>query len=81
MEVINWEIIMEEFSPEIKGVINYSTFEIVKPEKLYSVEIQNIFLECVYLCYGKDAAYNEALIEINEIIGLIDEERGPVMTE
>ena len=51
MEVINWEIIMEEFSPEIKAVINYTTFQIVKPEKLYSVEIQKIFLECVLFIF------------------------------
>lgn len=74
LEDIHWEIIMKELSPELRGVINYSNFQIVKPDKLYSVEIQNIFLECIYLTIGKDFIYNKALGEIETIIKLIDEE-------
>ena len=74
IEDIHWEIIMKELSPELRGVINYSNLQVVKPEKLYSVELQNILIECIYLTKGKDAIYNRALDEINSIIELIDEE-------
>lgn len=74
LEDIHWEIIMKEFSPEIRGAINYSNLHVEKPEKLYSVEIQNIFIECIYLTKGKDVVYNQALGEIESIIGLIDYE-------
>jgi hypothetical protein len=76
LEEIHWEIVMSEFSPEIKGVINYATQKAVKPEKLYSVEIQNIFIECIFLTKGKEAIYDQAINEIEEIVNLIDEELG-----
>jgi hypothetical protein len=76
LEEIHWEIVMSEFSPEIKGVINYATQKAVKPEKLYSVEIQNIFIECIFLTKGKEAIYDQAIGEIEEIVNLIDEELG-----
>lgn len=74
LEEIHWDIIMKEFSPEIKGAINYATLAVVKPEKLYSVEIQNIFIECIYLTKGKDYVYKQALSETNEIIAIINNE-------
>lgn len=74
LEDIHWEIIINELSPELRGVINYSTLEIVKPEKLFSVEIQNFLFESILLTKGKDSVYNKALNEINSIIELIDEE-------
>lgn len=74
LEDIHWEIIINELSPELKGVINYATFEIIKPEKLFSVELQNIIMESIYLTKGKDAIYTKALDEINSIIALIDSE-------
>lgn len=74
LEDIHWDIIMKELSPELKGVINYSNLQIVKPEKLYSVELQNIIIELIYLSKGKNAVYTQALNEINTVIELIDEE-------
>ena len=76
LEEIHWEIVMSEFSPEIKGVINYATQRAVKPEKLYSVVIQNIFIECIFLTKGKETIYDQAIGEIDEIVSLIDEELG-----
>lgn len=74
LEDIHWEIIINELSPEMKGVINYSTLQVVKPEKLFSVELQNIFIESIYLTKGKDSVYSKALDEIDTIIDLIDKE-------
>lgn len=74
LEDIHWEIIINELSPEIKGVVNYSNLQIVKPQKLYSVELQNIVVESIYLTKGKDSVYSKALNEISFIIDLIDKE-------
>lgn len=74
LEEIHWEIIINELSPELRGVINYATLEIVKPKKLFSVEIQNFIVESIYLTKGKDAIYTKALNEIETIIQLINEE-------
>ncbi|NQU86246.1 MAG: hypothetical protein HQ541_10840 [Mariniphaga sp.] len=74
LEDIHWEIIINELSPELKGVINYSNMQIIKPEKLFSVEIQNIIIESIYLTKGKDSIYTKALDEIETILELIGEE-------
>jgi hypothetical protein len=74
LEDIHWEIIINELSPELRGLINYSTFQPVHPEKLYSVEIQNIFMESIYLTRAKDSVYSKALKEIDLIVELIDME-------
>lgn len=58
----------------MRGVINYSNLHIEKPENLYSVELQNIIIESIYLTAGKDSIYNRALKEINSIGQLIDKE-------
>ena len=52
---------MNELSPLLKGVINYDTFKAVKPEKLYKVELQNFFVESIYLTKVKDSIYSQAL--------------------
>ena len=76
LEKIHWEIIINELSPEVKGVINYATLKIIKPEKLYSVELQNILIESLFLTKGKEGAYSQALEDIKTLIALIDEELG-----
>lgn len=76
LEDIHWEIIINELSPEMRGVIRYATLEIVMPRKLYSVEIQNIFIECIFLTKRKDQVYAQALNEIEAIIELIENELG-----
>ena len=57
---------MKELSPELRGVINYSNLKVVKPEKLFSVELQNIFIESIFLTKGKATVYDSALNEIHE---------------
>lgn len=74
LEEIHWEIIINELSPELKGVINYATLAVVRPEKLYSVEIQNFLMESIFLTKGKDSIYSLAINEINAIIETIDQE-------
>jgi len=55
-------------------VINYFNLEIVKPDKLYAVELQNLFFESIYLTKGKDSIYKKAMKEIDNIITLINTE-------
>jgi hypothetical protein len=75
LEDIHWELIISEISPEFRGVVNYTTFEIIKPDKLYSVGLQNIFFECINLMKIKDAVYIQAVDIIEEIIETIDKEQ------
>lgn len=74
LEDMNWGLIINELSPELKGVINYTTREVIKPDKLYAVELQNIFYEVSNLNKIKNTVYDQALGEIEAIISLIDEE-------
>jgi hypothetical protein len=43
-------------------------------KNLYSVEIQNIVVESIFLTKGKEVIYNKALNEIDTIIQMIDGE-------
>lgn len=78
LEDIHWEIIIEELSPELKGVLNFNSFEqakpdaILQPDRLYSPELQNIVYEARYLSIGKDTIYGRAIREIDNITSLID---------
>ena len=74
LEDIHWEIIINELSPLLRGVINFNTKKPVKPEKLFEVEMQNYFIETIYLTIRKDSVYTKALREIDTIINLIDNE-------
>ena len=76
LEDIHWEVIINELSPALRGVIDYSTIKAVRPEQLYSVEMQNIVIESIFLTRGKDSIYNRALEEIRTVVELIDEELG-----
>ncbi len=74
LEDIHWELIINEISPVFRGVVNYTTFEIIKPDALYSVDLQNIFFECIHLAKIKDAVYQKAMHEMQAVIDLIDAE-------
>lgn len=74
LEDMHWELIMTELAPELKGVINYANLQILQPETLYSIELQNIFFEIMGLCKMKDTVYGAALNDIDTIVGLIDKE-------
>jgi len=74
LEDIHWELIINEISPVFRGVVNYTTFEIIKPDELYSVGLQNIFFECIHLVQVKDAVYQKALNEMRAIVDMIETE-------
>jgi len=74
LENMHWELIINELSPALKGVINYATMKTIRPEKLYSIELQNFFIEIIGLSKIKDTVYGQAIGEINAITNLIDRE-------
>ncbi|MGB5205925.1 DUF6090 family protein [Eudoraea sp.] len=76
LETVHWEIIINELSPTLKGVINFDAFKAVKPEKLFEVEMQNFIVESIYLTSAKDSVYSRAIREIDTIVSLIDTELG-----
>ena len=76
LENMHWELIINELSPALKGVINYATMKTIRPEKLYSIELQNFFIEIIGLSKIKDTVYGQAIGEINAITDLIDKELG-----
>ncbi|MGB5237687.1 MAG: DUF6090 family protein [Flavobacteriaceae bacterium] len=82
LEDLNWSIIIEELSKELRGVLNYESFErfepdrIIKPNKLYSPELQNIIYEVRYLSMGKDTIYEKAIKEIDGLEEIISTEIG-----
>jgi hypothetical protein len=78
LENIHWEIIINELSPALRGVVNFDAFKAVKAERLYEVEMQNIFVESIYLTAAKDSVYSKALREIDTIVKLINTELGTV---
>ena len=78
LETIHWDMIINELSPLLKSTVNYDAFKAVKPEKLYEVEMQNFFVESIYLTSAKDTVYSKALREIDTIIKLINTELGTV---
>ncbi len=74
LETIHWDIIINELSPLLKSTVNFDAFKAVKPEKLYEVEMQNFFVESIYLTSAKDTVYSNAIREIDAIIELINTE-------
>lgn len=77
LEDIHWELIMSELPSALNGAINYSSFEIIKPEQLYSTELQNMFFTVMHHTNRKDTVYLRALQEIDGITSLIDLELDP----
>ena len=76
LEKMNWDMILNDLSRELRGVINFATQEPVLPDRLYSVEIQNILFSTIILNSWKAGIYSKAEGEIDEIVAIIDSELG-----
>lgn len=74
LEDMHWEMINNDVSKDMKGIINYATRKPVKPKKLYTVEMQNQFVTSMYLMATKDTVYTKALKEIDVLINILDNE-------
>jgi hypothetical protein len=74
LEDMHWEMINGPIAQEMKGSINYSNFKPVKPEKLYSIDMQNTIMSTIYLTGYKNSVYTKALDEIDILIKLLNNE-------
>lgn len=74
LEDIHWELIIRELSSALDGAINYNRFEVLKPEQLYSTEMENLFFTVLHHTNRKDTIYLRTIQEINGITSLIDQE-------
>ena len=74
LEVMHWDMISEELPEVLRGVVNYNDFRAVLPDKLYGVDMQNMFVAFIHLSETKEAVYKKALAEIEELITLINKE-------
>ncbi len=74
LEDMHWEMINGPIAQEMRGSINYANFKPIKPEKLYSIDMQNIIISTLYLTGYKNSAYDKALNEIDILINLLNKE-------
>ena len=74
LEVMHWDMISEELPAVLRGAVNYNDFKAVLPDKLYHVDMQNMFVAFIHLSETKEAVYEKALAEIEELITLINQE-------
>ncbi len=76
LEDLHWDVIINELSPELRSTVNYNTLKAVRAERLYSLELQNVVVESIYLTRGKDSIYRRALLEIDSLQGLLQRQLG-----
>ena len=81
LEVMHWDMISNELPQVLRGVVNYNDFKAVRPEKLYDVDMQNMFVSIIHLSETKASVYKQALSEIEELIALIAKEVGPTANQ
>jgi len=74
MENIHYDVMISYAAPGITPVINFSTTEIVMPERIFSNEFQNLIFLLVKIMHEKDNTYKTAINEIDNTLALIDEE-------
>jgi len=74
LEDMHWEMINGPIAQEMRGSINYANFKPIKPEKLFSIDMQNTIITTIYLTGYKDSAYSKALSEIDVLIKLLNNE-------
>ncbi len=74
MEDIHRDIILNGTINSLFKNIKFATFEVQRPDELFSFEFQNLIVSFIGIMIEKDEIYNRALDEIQAITELIDEE-------
>lgn len=74
MENISYDVMIGYTAPGINPVMNFSTTEIIKQERIFSYEFQNIIFLLIRVMGEKEDTYLSAIDEIDRILALIDEE-------
>lgn len=72
LEDMHWDMIINNLSPELRPIVNYNTLKAVDPDRLFATEMQNIFVESIYLTGIKDSLYRRALSEIDSLQELLE---------
>ena len=73
MEDIHYDIVMNVV-PELTTAIKYTNQQIIKFDRIYSYEFQNVFITSIQVMEEKDAVYHRAINQIKKIQELIEEE-------
>jgi hypothetical protein len=74
MEQIHFDAILSTVFPDLKTIIKYSDRSVQKPDQLFGYEFQNHFTMMMMIMIEKDEIYNRAIVEIDAITALIDQE-------
>jgi len=75
VEDLHLQVILNLYGPEILNNMDLSRNKVSNPELLYSFQFQNLFITSISLMEEKDGIYQRALRQIDNISGLIEEER------
>lgn len=73
MEDIHYDLI-RSIVPELVVNFKFKTGELMFPENIFNYRFQNIFITAVGVTSEKDAVYNRAIRQINELAELIEQE-------
>jgi len=74
MESIHYDALMQHVVVALNPVIAFATYEIKKPDAVFTYEFQNLVLMLMQIMNEKDEVYNHTLNEIERVLKLIDEE-------
>ena len=74
MENIHYDAVMQYAAPGMISAIKMQTGEIMKPEKIYSFQFQNLILLLIRVMEEKTDTYTSTISYIDRTIVLIDEE-------
>lgn len=72
MENVSYDIMIGYVAPGINPVMNFSTAEIIKPERIFSYEFQNLIFLLIEVMKEKENTYLIAIDEIDRTLELID---------
>ena len=74
MENIHYDAVMQYAAPGMISAIKMQTGEIMKPEKIYSFQFQNLILLLIRVMEEKTDTYTSTISYIDRTLELIDEE-------
>ena len=74
MENIHYDAMMTHVIAAVTPLIKFSNGEIKKPDEIYSYQFQNLVISLIQIMTEKDKVYHEALIEVDRVTQLINQE-------
>ena len=75
MEEIHRDVILKEVANSLSNNFKLLTLEAIDPDKIYSVNFQNLIIFLMNIMKEKDEIYHKALDKIETIIRYIDKEK------